>query len=773
MSSEFIRILLVENNVQDVALFNQLMDTNRYRNYLELEYSVKTVTTLKEGMGVITEGEADVVVIDLLLPDTTSNEILDLIKEIYRKIPVVGLTTDDHMEIAVEAIRHGAQDYLIKNRVTGDLIERAVRYAIERKKIEEKLNLVIEEKEESHRTLNSIMENVPEGITITGGPPDFLIKTVSRYTVTTTGRPLEELIGLPAGKHYESYGLIMPEGMEPKPEQMPLYRAAHLGEETQNIEFGMNSSDGRKLEVAISAAPIRDSEGRIVAAINVWRDITEMKSVQKSVEEERSRLKAIIEHMPLGVAVADASGKLIIRNEAFEKIFGYSTLPSSSIKEYLEWKTYHSGDMSELKPEENAMAKALLSGEVVPGDEVIILRGDGSQGTLISSAAPVKDENGKQIGAVSIVTDISERKNSEKALAESEAHYRSLFKDNNAPMLLIDPSTGDIVDANQAAFQYYGYGEEGLLKMKIFDISTLSREKVKLVMSRILRGEEKRSDIRHRLANGEVRDVEVYSGPIFVSGRPLLYSIINDVSDRKRIEEELKKRTSELARSNADLEQFAYVASHDLNEPLRMVTSYLQLLEKNYSHKLDDNALEYMHFAVDGAARMSTMIRDLLAYSRLETRDKSLITVRMDEVLVTVLNDLRVSIKDTGASVTYDVLPTVIADKSQMVLMLENLIGNAIKFHAERAPQVHVSAHDDGGELVFTVEDNGIGIDSKQKGRLFQMFQRLNTRKEYKGTGMGLALARRVVELHGGRIWVESEIGKGSTFFFTIPPKTP
>jgi len=244
MSSEFIRILLVENNVRDIALFTQLMDTNRYRTYSELEYSVITATTLKKGLELITEGEADVVVIDLLLPDTTSNEILDLIKETYRKIPVVGLTTDDQMEIAVEAIRHGAQDYLIKSRVTGDLIERAVRYAIERKKIEEKLNLVIEEMEESHRTLNSIMENVPEGITITGGPPDFLIKTVSRYTMTTTGRPLEKFIGVPIGKHYEPYGLTMPEGTEPRPEQMPLYRAARLGVVAENVEFILSSSDG-------------------------------------------------------------------------------------------------------------------------------------------------------------------------------------------------------------------------------------------------------------------------------------------------------------------------------------------------------------------------------------------------------------------------------------------------------------------------------------------------------------------------------------------------
>jgi PAS domain S-box-containing protein len=769
MSSEFIRILLVENNIHDRALFTQLMDTNRFRTYPELQYSVKTVNTLKEGMELISGGEADVVVIDLLLPEATSNEILDLIKETYRKIPVVGLTTDDHIEVAIEAIRHGAQDYLIKSRVNGDLIERAVRYAIERKKIEERLNQVLEDRDVSHRTLNSIMENVPEGITITGGPPDFLTKTISRYTMTMTGRPLEKFIGMPIGNHYEPYGLTMPEGTEPKPEEMPLYRAARLGEETQNIEFVLNSSDGRKLEIIISAAPIRDSEGRIVAAINVWRDISEIKSVQKAVEEERSRLKAIIEHMPLGVAVADASGKLVIKNEAFEKIFSYSMLPTSSIKEYSEWKTYHPEDKSELKPEEHAMAKALLSGEVVPGDEVVIRRGDGSHGTLISSAAPVKDENGKLIGAVSIVTDISERKNAEEALAESEARYRSLFKDNNAPMLLIDPSTGDIVDANQAAFKYYGYGDEDLLKMKIFDINTLSREKVKSEMSRAISGVERRFDISHRLANGEVRDVEVYSGPIFIRGRPLLYSIINDVSNRKRIEEELKKRTNELARSNADLEQFAYVASHDLKEPLRMVTSYLQLLENNYSDKLDDNALKYMHFAIDGAARMSTMISDLLAYSRLETKGKSFITVNMDEVLATVLNDLRVSIKDSGASLTYDALPTVIADRSQMVLLLENLIGNAIKFHGEKSPQVHVSAHDDGKELVFAVEDNGIGLSMEYADKIFDMFQRLHSKVEYPGTGVGLAIAKKIVERHRGRIWVESEEGKGATFFFTIP----
>jgi len=229
-----------------------------------------------------------------------------------------------------------------------------------------------------------------------------------------------------------------------------------------------------------------------------------------------------------------------------------------------------------------------------------------------------------------------------------------------------------------------------------------------------------------------------------------------------------KELEVELKRSNTDLQQFAYVASHDLKEPLRMVTSYLFLLDKVNKGVWSEASKEYMHFAADGAIRMQAMIDDLLAYARVATDSKSLALVDMDEVLGVALSDLKVSIEESGASISQDELPSLMADRSQMVVLLENLVGNALKYRGRAAPRIRVSATEHGIEWVFSVQDNGIGIDPKHQERLFQIFARLHNQEEYKGTGIGLAIAKRIVERNGGRIWFESEEGKGATFFFTI-----
>jgi signal transduction histidine kinase len=231
----------------------------------------------------------------------------------------------------------------------------------------------------------------------------------------------------------------------------------------------------------------------------------------------------------------------------------------------------------------------------------------------------------------------------------------------------------------------------------------------------------------------------------------------------------LKRQSEELARSNTDLEQFAYVASHDLQEPLRMIASYLELLEMEYKDRLDAEAREYIAYAVDGAVRMKALINDLLDYSRIGTQAKPMEPTPVDALLREVLTDLQLRLAETGAVVASDPLPTVFGDGSQLRLVLQNLIGNAIKFRGEEAVRVHLSVTAVDGEWRFSVADNGIGIKTKHAERIFVIFQRLHNRSKYSGTGIGLATCKRVIERHGGRIWVESELGKGSTFFFTLP----
>jgi light-regulated signal transduction histidine kinase (bacteriophytochrome) len=228
---------------------------------------------------------------------------------------------------------------------------------------------------------------------------------------------------------------------------------------------------------------------------------------------------------------------------------------------------------------------------------------------------------------------------------------------------------------------------------------------------------------------------------------------------------------AELARSNAELQDFAYAASHDLQEPLRMVRSYMKLLQQRYEGRLDSDADEFIEFAVDGASRMQTLIEDLLAYSRVTTRGKAFKPVDSNEVVDEVIQNLKVTIDEHDATVTRGELPTVGADRTQLAQLVQNLVANAIKFHGDQPPRVVINAERSGMEWIFKVQDNGIGIGPKYQERVFKIFQRLHTTEEYPGTGIGLAICKRIADRHGGRIWFESQPDKGTTFYFTLSKK--
>jgi signal transduction histidine kinase len=243
--------------------------------------------------------------------------------------------------------------------------------------------------------------------------------------------------------------------------------------------------------------------------------------------------------------------------------------------------------------------------------------------------------------------------------------------------------------------------------------------------------------------------------------------------ERSRAEKELERGVRDLARSNAELEQFAYVVSHDLQEPLRMVASYVQLLEERYKDQLDSNAREFIAYAVDGATRMKQMITDLLAYSRVGKNAKEIVAVACEAALGQACADLRASITEAAAEISHGPLPTVLGNADQFTHLFQNLVGNAIKFRSQAPPRIHVSAELNEQEWVFSVRDNGIGLDTQFADRIFMVFQRLHRREDYPGTGIGLAIARKIVEHRGGRIWVESEPGQGATFHFTVPVHPP
>jgi PAS domain S-box-containing protein len=352
-------------------------------------------------------------------------------------------------------------------------------------------------------------------------------------------------------------------------------------------------------------------------------------------------------------------------------------------------------------------------------------------------------------------------------------HFEYLTRYANDIILMTDRD-GRIMEANEKAVVSYGYTRDELLKTNITDLQSQNTlDDYETQMKRLEATTEKGLvfETVHRQKDGTAFPAEVSARAIRIENADFLQSIIRDISERKRAEEELSQVMEELTRSNEELEKFAYVASHDLQEPLRMVSSFVQLLEKRYKGKLDQDADDFINFAVDGANRMQILITDLLAYSRTGRLGKEFKEVSSEAVLDHALSNLHTVVEQSGAVVTRGPLPVVMGDDTQLAQLLQNLIGNAIKFCKDLVPSIHISAELNGNEWIFSVRDNGIGIAPEYSERIFSIFQRLHARQEYPGTGIGLAICRKVVERHGGRIWVESEPGLGSTFYFTIPVK--
>jgi PAS domain S-box-containing protein len=376
----------------------------------------------------------------------------------------------------------------------------------------------------------------------------------------------------------------------------------------------------------------------------------------------------------------------------------------------------------------------------------------------------------------------------ETDLLQTEARFRDLLEAAPDAMVVVNRQ-GVIVLVNTQAEQMFGYGREELLGKPIeLLVPVALREAHAGHRDKYLADPQRRPmGSRMQLAalrkDGSGVPVEISLSPVETDDGKLVIAAVRDVTERLRMEEirrEVDQRrateaaltlhAAELARSNADLEQFAYVASHDLQEPLRMVANYTQLLAKRYRGRLDQDADEFIGYVVDGAGRMHQLISDLLAYSRVGTRGKALGPIDCESLFVAVLGDLRLAIEQAGAVVTHDPLPTILGDSVQLGQLLQNLLMNAIKFRGAEPPRVHVAAERNGQDWEFSVRDNGIGIAPEHRERIFLIFQRLHTAAEYPGTGIGLAISKRIVERHSGRIWVDSNPGGGTTFYFTLPP---
>jgi PAS domain S-box-containing protein len=358
-----------------------------------------------------------------------------------------------------------------------------------------------------------------------------------------------------------------------------------------------------------------------------------------------------------------------------------------------------------------------------------------------------------------------------------EGRYRGLLEAAPDAMVVVNQG-GEIVLLNVQAEKQFGYSRDELVGQQVKNIipegfaerliADGTRTAAEALAQQIGTGIE----LYGRQKGGNDFPIEIMLSPLESTEGILVTAAIRNITERKRSEDRLVKTVGELKRSNAELEQFAYVASHDLQEPLRMVASYTQLLAQRYQGRLDKEADEFINYAVDGANRMQGLIKDLLAYSRAGATGRDPHQISSGNALKEALTNLRATIEESGAVVTHDALPAITMDETQLVQLFQNLVGNAIKYRTAEVPRVHVSASKGGSnEWIFCVKDNGLGIEPQYFERIFVIFQRLHGREEFKGTGIGLAICKKIVERLGGRIWVESQLQKGSTFCFSIPER--
>jgi PAS domain S-box-containing protein len=481
--------------------------------------------------------------------------------------------------------------------------------------------------------------------------------------------------------------------------------------------------------------------------------------------------RLMAEHLrEYAIVALDAEGCVTGWDARAEKLTGY---PAA---EFLG-QTFSRLDDEGVQPRlEELLARAREEGSAVSlGWRV---RRDGSRLWAEALAMPHRGEDGEPLGYSVVLRDLTPIWRAETELRVTEARFEGILAIAPDAVVSVDEAYR-IIFFNQGAEKIFGYTAAEVLGQPLNLLippyarpthgDSIREFQQQPVAARRM-GE--RGEISGIRKNGEIFPAEASISKLDIGGTRVFTAVLRDVTERREVEDALARQAAELARSNAELEQFAYVASHDLQEPLRMVASYTQLLARRYRDKLDSDAEEFIAYAVDGVTRMQDLINDLLAYSRVGTRGGNPEPTDLNWVLERVLRNLGPAIEDQGAEVVVDPLPTLSVDAVQMGQVFQNLIGNALKFRRpDVTPRVHVTARHGAEEWMFCVRDNGIGIEPEFAERIFVLFQRLHSRGQYPGTGIGLAICKKIIERHGGRIWVEPSPEHGSTFCFTLPER--
>lgn len=536
----------------------------------------------------------------------------------------------------------------------------------------------------------------------------------------------------------------------------------------RQIDLEIIRADGTRGWVSVRGEPERDASGKVVRLRGTMQDVTERRQVEEALRRSEANLKDAQRMAHVGNWTWDPATNSVVWSEELYRIFGRDpNQPPPQLDEAAELFGQSTERVDETRD------RAVQYGVPMSLDREIV-RADGTRRWVSAHGEPERDASGNVVRLRGTVQDITERRQAEEALRRREADLREAQRIAHVGNWTWDAATQK-VSWSEEVYRVLGRdpSQPPLSiddSMRMFTPESWTRvgeTTVKAIRDRT----PFQIDLEVIRPDGSHGWLTTFGEPDYdADGRFLgLRGTMQDITERKRAQEELAQQARDLARSNADLEQFAYVASHDLKEPLRAVSGCVRLLQRRYEGKLDERADQYITLAVDGTVRMSALIDGLLAYARVASRGAEFHIVDCNEALETAIQNLSTAIQETGAVISVGPLPAVEGDTAQLASLFQNLIGNALKFRKEVAPQIAIAAECHGERWRFSVRDNGIGIEPQYFERIFGVFQQLHTRREFPGTGIGLAISKKIVERHGGTMWVDSTPGAGTTFYFTLP----
>ena len=750
------KILLIEDNPGDIRLVKEMLN-----EITSFNYKLISAETLRDGCRQIENCHFILVLLDLNLPDSTGKQTFDTIMKLAGDFPVVLVSGLKDEELSLSLIKEGAQDYILKRELNSILLAKTIQYAVIRKQAEASLQA-------SESKYHAIFDNVQdvfyqttlEGIVLEISPS---IKHFLEFY-------REEIVGNSVSALY----------FDSSKRQMLLSKLTADGE-VQDYELELKTKAGKLKYASINARLIFDANGKPDHIDGALRDITERKLAEEALHQSEERLQDIIFSMGEWIWELDENGVYTYSSQKGFDYFG-------PIRENVIGKT----PFDFMLPDE-AKRMAGIFMEIIKNKAPIKdlenwnITASGDIICLLTNGVPILDEQGNLKGYRGVDKDITERKRAEDILKKSESSLieaQKTAKMGNWELSFIDNSA----KWSENCFILYGY--EPFTFEPTFEhfkerVHPEDWHIIDESIKGIVKGETPAdSESRIILPDGTIRCLKNIIVPVFVDDKLVGIKGINvDITERKQADQEIQKlneeleqrvteRTTQLLAANIELEKFSYTASHDLRTPLRALNGYASILLEDYADSIDVDGVRMLHVIQDNANKMSFLIDDLLAYSRLGHKEMNISEINMFEMAESVYNELINKPGNENIDFRLQKIPDAYGDPSLIRQVLINLIGNAIKYTSKIHDRIiEITHRKEGNESIFSITDNGAGFDMAQYPKMFGVFQRLHTSKEFEGNGIGLAIVQRIIESHRGRVWAEGEINRGATFYFSLPLK--